>query len=114
MTDDVGGIAGDRLKSFIERIEALEVEKGEIGDSIKDVKDEAKGAGFSVPIINEIVKLRKMDRDAMDEHMTLMDLYMRALGMTDRTPLEIAADLAGRGVTVSVTAHRAKPAVQAT
>ncbi|HTQ34976.1 MAG TPA: GapR family DNA-binding domain-containing protein, partial [Stellaceae bacterium] len=34
---DVGGIAADRLKSFIERIERLEEEKKALADDIKEV-----------------------------------------------------------------------------
>ncbi|HRQ61977.1 MAG TPA: DUF2312 domain-containing protein, partial [Alphaproteobacteria bacterium] len=40
---EVGGVAGARLKSFIERVERLEEEKAGIADDIKDVYAEAKG-----------------------------------------------------------------------
>ena len=43
---DVGGIAGERLKSFIERIERLEEEKRALAEDIKEVFSEAKGVGF--------------------------------------------------------------------
>ena len=78
---DVGGIQGDRLKSFIERIERLTEEKEAFASDIKDVKAEAKGSGFNVPIINAIIKLRKLDSADIAEQETLMDLYRRALGM---------------------------------
>jgi uncharacterized protein (UPF0335 family) len=78
---DVGGIAGDRLKSFIERIERLEEEKRALAEDIKEVYSEAKGVGFDVKTIRHLVRLRKMDEDDRDEQEALLDLYMRALGM---------------------------------
>jgi uncharacterized protein (UPF0335 family) len=78
---DVGGIAGDRLKSFIERIERLEEEKRALAEDVKEVFAEAKGTGFDVKIMRQILKLRKMDKDDVDEQEALLDVYMRALGM---------------------------------
>lgn len=78
---DVGGIAGDRLKSFIERIEALVEEKKALQEDIKCVFEEAKGTGFDVKIIRQILKLRGMDKDDLDEQEALLDVYKRALGM---------------------------------
>ena len=78
---DVGGIAGAQLKSFIERIERLEEEKRALSEDIKEVYAEAKGNGFEPKIIRQIVKIRKMDKDQRDEEESLLELYMRALGM---------------------------------
>jgi uncharacterized protein (UPF0335 family) len=78
---DVGGISGDHLKAFIERIERLTEEKAAIAADIKDVFAEAKGNGFDTKIMRQILKLRKMDKDDRDEAETLLDLYKQALGM---------------------------------
>jgi uncharacterized protein (UPF0335 family) len=78
---DVGGIAGERLKSFIERVERIEEEKRALAEDIKEVYAEAKGVGFDVKIMRQIVKIRKMDQDELDEQETLLDVYKRALGM---------------------------------
>jgi len=78
---DVGGIAGERLKSFIERIERLEEEKRALAEDIKEVFAEAKGVGFDVKTMRQIIKLRKMDQDDLDEQEALLDTYKRALGM---------------------------------
>jgi uncharacterized protein (UPF0335 family) len=78
---DVGGVAGDRLKSFIERIERLEEEKRALAEDIKEVFAEAKGTGFDTKIMRQIIKIRKMDKDDLDEQETLLDVYKRALGM---------------------------------
>lgn len=85
---DVGGIAGERLRSFIERIERLEEEKRTLAEDIKEVFAEAKGSGFDTKIMRQIIKERRMDKDDLDEQETLLDIYKRALGML---PLEVAA-----------------------
>jgi len=76
-----GGVAGDHLKSFIERIERLEEEKKALGDDIRDVYSEAKANGFEVKIMRQIVKIRKMDKDELDEQEALLETYLHALGM---------------------------------
>ncbi|HTW53000.1 MAG TPA: DUF2312 domain-containing protein [Stellaceae bacterium] len=78
---EVGGIAGDRLKSFIERIERLEEERRALSNDIKEVYAEAKGNGFDVKIMRQVIRLRRMDKDDLDEQDALIDVYKRALGM---------------------------------
>ena len=82
MTDeqstDVGGIAADRLRSLIERIERLEEEKKAIASDIRDIYAEAKGAGFDTKIMKTIIKLRKMNAADRDEQDMLLDTYRRA------------------------------------
>jgi uncharacterized protein (UPF0335 family) len=74
-------VTSERLKSFIERIERLEEEKKGIADDIKDVFAEAKGTGFDVKIMRQVIRLRKMQADDRREQEELLDTYMRALGM---------------------------------
>lgn len=81
MPADVGGIAADQLKSFIERIERLEEERKSLATDIKEVFAEAKGTGFDPKIMRQIIKIRRMDKDDLDEQEALLDVYMRALGM---------------------------------
>lgn len=78
---DVGGIAGDRLRSLIERIEKLEEDKKEISTDIREVFAEAKSAGFDVKIMRAILKLRKMDAADRDEQEFLLDTYRKALDL---------------------------------
>ncbi len=90
---DVGGIAGERLKSLIERIERLEEEKRVLGEDIKEVYAEAKGTGFDPKIMRQIIRIRKRDKDDLDEEETLLDVYKRALGMMpDSSPQAQAAE----------------------
>jgi uncharacterized protein (UPF0335 family) len=78
---DVGGVAGQRLKSFLERLERLEEEKAGVSEDIKEVYAEAKGVGFDVKIMRRIMKLRKMEPDKRREENELLELYMSAIGM---------------------------------
>ncbi|MCB1575725.1 MAG: DUF2312 domain-containing protein, partial [Xanthomonadales bacterium] len=47
----------------------------------REVYAEAKGTGFDVKVMRQIVRLRKMDRADMQEQEQLLDLYRHALGM---------------------------------
>ena len=58
---DMIGVSGERLRSYIERIERLEEEKKALSDDIREVYSEAKGTGFDVKILRQIIRLRKMD-----------------------------------------------------
>ncbi len=80
---EVGGIAAERLRSFIERIERLEEEKAALAGDIREVYAEAKATGFDVRTIRQVVRLRKLDRDARNEQEHLLDLYKRAVGLED-------------------------------
>ena len=80
---DIAGIAGDRLRSLIERIERLEEEKAALAGDIREVYAEAKGSGFDTKIMRQIVRLRKMDKADLQEQETLLDLYKRALGLLE-------------------------------
>lgn len=74
-------LAADRLRSIVERVERLAEEKKALSDDIKDIFSEAKSAGFDVPAVREIIRKRKKDRAALEEHEMLVDTYSRALGM---------------------------------
>jgi uncharacterized protein (UPF0335 family) len=80
---DVGGVAADQLRSYIERVERLEEEKAGIAADIKDVFAEAKGNGFDVKTMRQIIRLRKLEEIDRQEQETLLDLYKRALGMLE-------------------------------
>ncbi len=76
---ETGGIAADRLRSLIERIERLEEEKKAIASDIRDIFAEAKSAGFDVKIMKAVIKLRKMNAADRDEQEFLLDTYKKAL-----------------------------------
>ena len=78
---NAGGISGDYLRGYIERIERLEEEKATLAADIRDVYAEAKGNGFDAKIMRQIIRLRKLDKFELEEQETLLDLYKNALGM---------------------------------
>jgi len=82
MSDTVG-IAGNRIRSFVERIEQIETELKELTEAKKEIFSEAKGEGFDVKVLKEILKLRKQDQDERDEHESLLDIYLRAMDQTE-------------------------------
>ena len=76
-----GGIAADRLRSIVDRIERLEEERKALSSDIKDIYAEAKSAGFDVKVLRAIIRIRKQEPAEVEEQETLIDVYRRALGM---------------------------------
>ena len=76
---DTAGIQGDRIRSFIERVEHIDEEVKALNEGNKEVFAEAKGEGFDVKVLKEILRLRKQDKDERDEQESLLDLYLRAM-----------------------------------
>jgi uncharacterized protein (UPF0335 family) len=74
-------VAAGQLRAFIERVERLEEEKQTIADDIKEVFAEAKGTGFDVKAMREIIRLRRKDQNERQEEESILDLYKAALGM---------------------------------
>ena len=78
---EIGGVAVDRLRSFVERIERLEEEKSALSADIREVYAEAKGAGFDIVTLRQVVRMRKMDPSDRRRNEELLDLYKRALDL---------------------------------
>lgn len=74
---------GNRLQNFIERIERLEEEKHELSQDINEVYSEAKGRGYDVKVMRQIIKLRKMDPADRAESCFLLEEYKKMLGISD-------------------------------
>jgi uncharacterized protein (UPF0335 family) len=74
-------IAGDRLRSIVDRIERLEEERKALGSDIKDIYAEAKSAGFDVKVLRQLIRIRKQEPAEIEEQETLLDVYRRAIGM---------------------------------
>ena len=83
MPDASGGVSAERLRSFIKRIEKLEEDKAAVSEDLKEVYSEAKGTGFDVKIIRQIVRLRKIELEKRREQEELLELYKSVLGMED-------------------------------
>ena len=80
-----------KIRSFVERVENIDGELAELNEQKKEVFAEAKGEGFDVKILKEIIKLRKQDQDERDERESLLDLYMRAMETSQEEKVAKAA-----------------------
>jgi uncharacterized protein (UPF0335 family) len=74
-------VAGERLRSIVDRIERLEEERKALGSDIKDIYSEAKSAGFDIKVLRQLIRIRKQEPAEVEEAETLLDVYRRALGM---------------------------------
>ena len=72
-------IAGDKLRAIVERIERIEEEIKELNEGRKEIYFEAKGNGFDVKIVREVIRVRKQDQKQRDEQESLLDLYLQAI-----------------------------------
>jgi uncharacterized protein (UPF0335 family) len=72
-------IAGDQLRAIVERIEHVEEEIKELTEAKKEIYQEAKGNGFDVKILREVIRVRKQDQKERDEQDSLLDAYMQAI-----------------------------------
>ncbi len=78
---NTGGVAAERLRSLVDRIERLEEERKALGADIKDIYQEAKSAGFDVKALRQLISIRKQEAADVEELETWLDIYRRALGM---------------------------------
>jgi uncharacterized protein (UPF0335 family) len=74
-----GGVAGDQLRTIVERIEHIEEEIKELSEARKEIYLEAKDNGFDVKVLREVIRLRKQDQKEREEHETLLDIYLQAI-----------------------------------
>jgi uncharacterized protein (UPF0335 family) len=72
-------IAGDQLRAVVERIENIEEEIKELTEAKKEIYLEAKGNGFDVKILREVIRVRKQDQKERDEQQSLVEVYMQAI-----------------------------------
>ena len=79
------GIAGEQLRAIVERIEHVEEEIKELTEAKKEIYLEAKGNGFDVKTLREVIRLRKQDQKERDEQQSLLDAYMQAIKTASRS-----------------------------
>jgi uncharacterized protein (UPF0335 family) len=72
-------IAGDQLRAIVERIEHIDEEIRELNEGKKEIYLEAKGNGFDIKILREVIRVRKLDQEERDEQESLLDVYMQAI-----------------------------------
>jgi uncharacterized protein (UPF0335 family) len=72
-------VSGNQLHAIVERIENIEEEIKELAEAKKEVYLEAKGNGFDVKTLREVIRVRKQDQKARDELETLLEVYLQAI-----------------------------------
>jgi uncharacterized protein (UPF0335 family) len=100
-------IPGGKIRAFVERIENLDTEILELSEQKKEVFAEAKGDGFDVKILKEIIKLRKQDQEERDERESMLDLYMRAMEQGGRRRSPRLHDEQGEATTAPLASSSA-------
>jgi uncharacterized protein (UPF0335 family) len=73
------GIPGDRICAFVDRVERIHEKIKALNEGKKEVFAEAKGEGFDVKALKEILRLRKQEKNERDEQESLLDPYLRAM-----------------------------------
>ena len=76
-----GAFDNQQLISIIERIEKLNEDSAAIAADIKEIFSEAKSARYDPKYIRQMIRLRKMDPDEIDEADELTQMYRNALGL---------------------------------
>jgi len=78
--DVLNETAQGQIRSIIDRVNRLEIEKEEIAAQIADVYAESKANGFDVKILKKVVRILKQDRAKRAEEEAITDLYLAAAG----------------------------------
>ena len=79
MTKAKPNFAAGKLKSFVERIERVEIEIGSLNADKSEIYKEARGEGFDPAIIRLVVRERGKDELKRVEQGELFDLYWGAI-----------------------------------
>jgi uncharacterized protein (UPF0335 family) len=78
-------VAGDQLRAIVERSENSEGEIKELTEAKKEIFLEAKGNGFDVKVLREVIRVRKQDSKERDERESLLEVYLQAIKGAART-----------------------------
>lgn len=79
---DIGNNSKEQLKSIVERIENLAEQIKELRSDQSDIFAEAKGNGYDVKALRQIIRIRAEDPNKRAEREAILDTYMQALGLT--------------------------------
>jgi len=79
VNDSVYRVTRDEIRSFVERIERLNIEKNEITEQQNEVFAEAKSRGYDTRILRKVVSMRKRDPQDLSEEEAILEIYREAL-----------------------------------
>jgi uncharacterized protein (UPF0335 family) len=115
MSDAIGKgtSAAERLRQFIERIELITADQGDLAEEKKSVFAQAKSEGYEPKAMRKVLKVRAMGPADREEQEQLEDVYLHAMGLERSPDLAAAVELAGDDVlsraAVMAMLHRLTP-----
>lgn len=71
----------EQLTRYVQRLEALELEKTAVAAALRETFAQAKLEGLDVPVLKQVLKLRKMEQEDREEQEVTLHAYMEALGL---------------------------------
>jgi uncharacterized protein (UPF0335 family) len=77
---DNRGIQGDKLKSYLVRIEKLNEDGDAVRSDINLLYADAKSTGFDTKALRKIIALRKKDKADRDAEQEMLETYDSVLG----------------------------------
>ena len=78
---DTYRVTADELRSFIERIERIELDRKDLAEDVKEIFSEAKGRGYDTAVMRKLIAMRKKSPDDLAEEQAVLEMYAEALGM---------------------------------
>lgn len=76
---DAYTVTAEELTQFVERYEQLNSEKEDISKSQKELRAEIKGRGYDTKVFLQVITRRKMERDAVTEMDSVLEIYESAI-----------------------------------
>jgi uncharacterized protein (UPF0335 family) len=74
-----GEVAGDQLRTIVERIERIDEEIKELSEGKKEIYIEAKSNGFDVKVLRQVIRIRKQNQEEREEQESMLDVYLQAI-----------------------------------
>lgn len=68
-----------RLRSLVNRVEALHAERKALGSDVSDIYTEAASAGFDAKALKALIRVRARDPAELENEELLVETYRRAL-----------------------------------
>jgi uncharacterized protein (UPF0335 family) len=73
--------ASNTLAEFVDRADQLWQQRTAINADFRVLHDDVKDAGLDIDTFRQIVREHRMDQDALQSRLALLDQYRRTLGM---------------------------------
>jgi uncharacterized protein (UPF0335 family) len=78
------------LKQTVEQLEFLAAEKEKLAEQGREILAEAKNNGFDPKVLKQVLRIRKMEPEKVDEEEALLRTYLDALTKAERVHHHVA------------------------